>query len=79
MTMQINVGGAIICYMICPETRGRSMEAIDIIFGAVTEEERAANMQKALRMRETIGLDTEENEDPMKLKIDPEAAIPGSR
>lgn len=47
-----NLGGAFICWMICPETKGKTMEEIDIIFGAVTEEDRATNVQNASRQQQ---------------------------
>ncbi|KAG8686210.1 hypothetical protein FRC11_009343, partial [Ceratobasidium sp. 423] len=44
----LNLGGGILCYLICPETRGLSMEELDILFGAISAEQRAADIEKVL-------------------------------
>ncbi|KAG9076699.1 hypothetical protein FRC06_009360, partial [Ceratobasidium sp. 370] len=44
----LNLGGSIICWLICPETKGLSMEEIDILFGAVSAEQRAADIERVL-------------------------------
>lgn len=44
----INGGGAIMCWAICPETKGLSMEEIDILFGAISAEQRAADIERVL-------------------------------
>ncbi|CUA74420.1 putative quinate permease [Rhizoctonia solani] len=45
----LNLGGAIICWFICPETKGLSMEELDILFGAISAEQRAADIEKVLQ------------------------------
>ncbi|CAE6416483.1 unnamed protein product [Rhizoctonia solani] len=45
----LNLGGAILCYFICPETKGLSMEELDILFGAISAEQRAADIEKVLQ------------------------------
>ncbi|CAE7098376.1 unnamed protein product [Rhizoctonia solani] len=45
----LNLGGAIICWFICPETKGLNMEELDILFGAVSAEQRAADIEKVLQ------------------------------
>ncbi|KAJ1305654.1 hypothetical protein OPQ81_000650 [Rhizoctonia solani] len=44
----LNLGGGILCYLICPETKGLSMEELDILFGAISAEQRAADIEKVL-------------------------------
>ncbi|KAG9124638.1 hypothetical protein FRC07_010822 [Ceratobasidium sp. 392] len=44
----LNLAGSIMCWLICPETRGLSMEEIDILFGAVSAEQRAADIERVL-------------------------------
>ncbi|KAH7323435.1 major facilitator superfamily domain-containing protein [Rhizoctonia solani] len=45
----LNLGGGILCYIICPETKGLSMEELDILFGAISAEQRAADIEKVLQ------------------------------
>ncbi|KAB5591159.1 quinate permease [Ceratobasidium theobromae] len=45
----LNGGGALICWLICPETKGLSMEELDILFGAVSAEQRAADIERVLQ------------------------------
>ncbi|CAE6519470.1 unnamed protein product, partial [Rhizoctonia solani] len=45
----LNLGGAILCWFICPETKGLSMEELDILFGAISAEQRAADIEKVLQ------------------------------
>ncbi|KAL0577238.1 hypothetical protein V5O48_004757 [Marasmius crinis-equi] len=47
MFATINVGGMGVFSLLIPETKGRSLEDMDIIFGAVSAEERAAGIEKA--------------------------------
>ncbi|KAF8597049.1 general substrate transporter [Ceratobasidium sp. AG-I] len=44
----INGGGSIMCWLICPETKGLNMEEIDILFGAISAEQRAADIERVL-------------------------------
>jgi len=44
----LNLGGSILCWLICPETKGLSMEEIDILFGAISAEQRAADIERVL-------------------------------
>ncbi|KAF9256189.1 general substrate transporter [Marasmius fiardii PR-910] len=47
MFATINVGGMGVFAILIPETKGRSLEDMDIIFGAVSAEERRAAIEKA--------------------------------
>lgn len=44
----INVGGMFVFSLFLPETKGRSLEEMDIIFGSVSTEARQADIDKAL-------------------------------
>jgi len=46
MFATINIGGMAVFSLIIPETKGRSLEDMDIIFGAVTQEKRDADIAK---------------------------------
>lgn len=48
MFATINIGGMFVFALFIPETKGKSLEEMDILFGAVTEEARAADINKAL-------------------------------
>ncbi|KAG8969324.1 hypothetical protein FRC03_003425 [Tulasnella sp. 419] len=43
----INIGGMAVFSYLLPETKGKSLEEMDIIFGAVTAEDRQRDIQKA--------------------------------
>jgi len=43
-----NVVGFFIVFFLCPETKGKSLEDIDILFGAVTAQDREAHVQAEL-------------------------------
>ncbi|CAE6451608.1 unnamed protein product [Rhizoctonia solani] len=45
----LNLGGGMLCWIICPETKGLSMEELDILFGAISAEQRAADIEKVLQ------------------------------
>ncbi|TFK37543.1 general substrate transporter [Crucibulum laeve] len=45
----INVGGSVVCWLLCPETKGLSLEEIDILFGSVSNAKRAANIEHILQ------------------------------
>ncbi|KIJ62504.1 hypothetical protein HYDPIDRAFT_169150 [Hydnomerulius pinastri MD-312] len=57
MFATINIGGMAIFSLLLPETKGRSLEEMDIIFGSVTSEAREAFIEKQER-----ALDHEVNE-----------------
>jgi hypothetical protein len=42
----INIGGMAVFSLLIPETKGRSLEEMDIIFGSVTREERQAYIER---------------------------------
>ncbi|KAF8915700.1 general substrate transporter [Mucidula mucida] len=44
MFATVNVGGMGVFSLLIPETKGRSLEDMDIIFGAISQEERTANI-----------------------------------
>lgn len=44
----INVGGMAAFSLFLPETKGRSLEEMDIIFGAITQEQRRADVNRVL-------------------------------
>ncbi|KAG2078775.1 general substrate transporter [Suillus decipiens] len=52
MFATINIGGMAIFSLLLPETRGRSLEEMDIIFGSISAESREAFIQRALDHRE---------------------------
>lgn len=45
----INIGGMFVFTFFIPETKGRSLEEMDVIFGAVSKEQREADIQRAGR------------------------------
>jgi hypothetical protein len=46
--MYLQLGGMFVFALLIPETKGRSLEEMDIIFGSVTREQREIDIQKAL-------------------------------
>jgi len=44
-----NVAATIVAYLACPETKGKSIEEIDIVFGAIKQEVRDAHVDQVLR------------------------------
>ncbi|KAF8492252.1 general substrate transporter [Gautieria morchelliformis] len=48
MFATINVGGMAVFSLFLPETKGRSLEEMDVIFGAVSREARLADINKAV-------------------------------
>ncbi|KAF9019792.1 general substrate transporter [Hymenopellis radicata] len=46
MFATVNVGGMGVFSLLIPETKGRSLEDMDIIFGAISQEERTANIAR---------------------------------
>ncbi|KAI0795976.1 general substrate transporter [Abortiporus biennis] len=56
MFATINIGGMAVFALLIPETKGRSLEEMDIIFGSVQAEKREADIQKQERLG---GFDTD--------------------
>ncbi|KAI9063795.1 general substrate transporter [Trametes sanguinea] len=54
----INIGGMAVFSLMIPETKGRSLEEMDIIFGSVQEEKRKADIAAQER---ALGMDAEES------------------
>jgi len=50
MFATINIGGMFVFSLLIPETKGRSLEEMDIIFGSVSQEHRVADIEKAHRV-----------------------------
>jgi len=50
MFATINIGGMFVFSLLIPETKGRSLEEMDIIFGTVSQEHRVADIEKAHRV-----------------------------
>ncbi|KAG8859377.1 hypothetical protein FRB96_004592 [Tulasnella sp. 330] len=48
----LNIAGAGVCWLLCPETKGKSMEEIDIVFGAVSEEQRSSHVAQVLGIKQ---------------------------
>ena len=46
MFATINIGGMAVFSLLIPETKGRSLEEMDIIFGSVSREERQAYIER---------------------------------
>ena len=55
MFASINIGGMFVFSMIIPETKGRSLEEMDVIFGAVTREEREEKVKQTEKELEREG------------------------
>jgi len=49
----INIGGMFVFALLIPETKGRSLEEMDIVFGSVTREQREADIANAQRAIDT--------------------------
>ncbi|KAH8109651.1 general substrate transporter [Phellopilus nigrolimitatus] len=49
MFAAINIGGMFVFSLVIPETKGRSLEEMDVLFGSVTREERDARVQQTQR------------------------------
>ena len=43
----VNIGAMAIFSLLIPETKGRSLEEMDVIFGTITEEKRQADVARA--------------------------------
>lgn len=52
MFATINIGGMAVFSLFLPETKGRSLEEMDIIFGSVSAESREAFIERALDHKE---------------------------
>ncbi|KAJ3515477.1 hypothetical protein NLJ89_g1732 [Agrocybe chaxingu] len=49
MFASINIGGMGVFSLLIPETKGRSLEEMDIIFGSISKEQREADIEKRAR------------------------------
>ncbi|OBZ72756.1 putative quinate permease [Grifola frondosa] len=66
MFAAINIGGMAIFALLIPETKGRSLEEMDIIFGSVQADKRNANIEKQERVFDSHAVDettSEKSED----------------
>jgi hypothetical protein len=54
MFAAINIGGMAVFSLLLPETKGRSLEEMDIIFGSVSAESREAFIERALDHKEIV-------------------------
>ncbi|KAF9457603.1 general substrate transporter [Collybia nuda] len=52
MFAAVNIGGMGVFSILIPETKGRSLEEMDVIFGSITAEQRQANIDKQERVLE---------------------------
>ncbi|KAG7091695.1 hypothetical protein E1B28_010716 [Marasmius oreades] len=63
MFATINIGGMGVFSLLIPETKGRSLEDMDIIFGAVSAEDRHASIEKAQKQLDhEVGQDQRSND-----------------
>jgi len=49
MFATINIGGMAVFSLLIPETKGRSLEEMDVIFGSISSEQRQADIEKRER------------------------------
>ncbi|RPD53871.1 general substrate transporter [Lentinus tigrinus ALCF2SS1-7] len=65
MFATINIGGMGVFALLIPETKGRSLEEMDVIFGTITAEKRKADIEKRER-----AMEHEQNETTSEQSID---------
>ncbi|KAG6813206.1 hypothetical protein H0H87_009320 [Tephrocybe sp. NHM501043] len=53
MFATVNIGAMGLFSLVIPETKGRSLEEMDIIFGAISADQRQADIEKQARVTET--------------------------
>jgi sugar porter (SP) family MFS transporter len=62
MFASINIGGMAVFSLLIPETKGRSLEEMDVIFGSISEEQRQADIDKREREFNRISSHPSSNE-----------------
>jgi len=62
MFASINIGGMAVFALLIPETKGRSLEEMDVIFGSITAEQRQADIDRREREFNRISSNPSSNE-----------------
>jgi len=62
MFASINIGGMAVFSLLIPETKGRSLEEMDVIFGSITAEQRQADIDRREREFNRISSNPSSNE-----------------